>query len=249
MLTETPVNPYYLVFIFCATIAAYSFQRILKSRDHFSKTNRHYWIDEHRKLLTVIFIIATIIGASCLITFPIESFYFIVPIGVISGLYAGHFLRFIFPKTENLRSIPHIKIYLIAISWTFLTATLPYYNHVLSFDQSILLLMCSHFLMILGITIPFDIRDVGVDAKRQKTFPQVFGIMGSKAIGVGLIVCSYLLLVIYFTSGIVSTLSMIISCTLIYFSYPNRKELYYTFWVEGSIILWAGAAVLDYLFF
>ena len=248
MITETPINPYYLLFIFCATIGAYSFQRILKSRDDFSKTKRHHWIDEHRKLLTVIFILATLVGASCIFTFPPESLYFIIPIGIISGLYAGHFLRFIFPKTENLRTIPHLKIYLIAISWTFLTAGLPFYNEYLFFDITIILLMCSNFLMIWGITIPFDIRDVDVDAKSQKTFPQIFGIMGAKVIGIGLLVAAYMQLTLYFVPGLTTTIAMVVSSALVYFSDPKRKELYYTFWVEGSIILWSGAVILDYCY-
>jgi 4-hydroxybenzoate polyprenyltransferase len=77
---------------------------------------------------------------------------------IISALYVLP----IFGKKRRLRDFPYIKIFLIGITWTWF-ATWYLIDSVDSATYS--LIACEQMFFMLGITLPFDIRDIEIDAK------------------------------------------------------------------------------------
>lgn len=91
----------------------------------------------------------------------------------------------------NLRSIPFLKIHVIALSWTLLLIVFPLVNQdKIPFAE----LVAAHYLYVLAVTIPFDIRDLRYDETHYKTIPQVFGVIGATVIANGALL-GYILLV------------------------------------------------------
>ena len=94
------------------------------------------------------------------------------------------------------------------------------------------------FCYILAITIPFDIRDLGIDEERKKTIPQWVGIKNSKIIA--LLFLLFSILIFGFLSSPLQLMAYIISSFfsgyLIYNSNKNRSDIYFTFLIDGHII-------------
>lgn len=75
---------------------------------------------------------------------------------IISGLYVLP----IFGRQRRLRDFPFVKIFLIAITWTWFS-TWYLIEHVDSLTVSLIGL--EHLCFMIGITLPFDIRDIEID--------------------------------------------------------------------------------------
>jgi len=90
-------------------------------------------------------------------------------ISVIYGLPLG--------KKFRLRDVGVIKIFLISFVWAFISAVLPAINSDDKFfDTRVLLLFAANYLFIFAITLPFDIKDMKVDALHHvKTIPVYIG--------------------------------------------------------------------------
>ena len=99
-------------------------------------------------------------------------------------------------------------------------------------------------LFIIGITIPFDIRDLSFDPASYKTIPQLFGIKGAKVVAsllVGSTVLGWAYLYTNNNIGLIGLVSQIIvvAITLVVIrnTKPQRPELYFTGLIDGLIIL------------
>jgi hypothetical protein len=90
--------------------------------------------------------------------------------GIISFFYVLHVPGL---KGKNLRDIPGIKIYIIALVWVLITVIVPYLIDTNLNFQKTLILFGAEVLFMISITIPFDIRDINLDEKSKKTIPQL----------------------------------------------------------------------------
>ena len=102
-------------------------------------------------------------------------------------------------------------------------------------------------MLVLAITIPFDIRDLGLDKEDLATLPQVFGIKKSKIVGlVALLVFDLL----YFVgedfsigeTGIGIGISLL-AAFLILGSKADQNRYYSSFWVESVPMFWLLAII------
>ena len=157
-----------VVFLFFATFISYNFQRIIsiyKTPNH----SRRNWFDNHSKLIYFLITISLIVFINLFLGFNNNSQLLIVIISFCSFMYP-----FI------LRTIPYIKIYLIALVWCLSTVLLTATENNLVISIDVILSLISRFLFIVAITIPFDIRDIKFDALTLKTIPMLFGVEMSK---------------------------------------------------------------------
>ncbi|MDA0945772.1 MAG: hypothetical protein O2791_01890 [Bacteroidetes bacterium] len=98
-------------------------------------------------------------------------------LGIVGLLYA------LVPGTrQGLRAYPALKIPLIASAWAL--ATTP--------DHADAGLFASRWLLIAGLTLPFDVRDLVVDSSRIRTVPMVWGATTTLHLAVALLVISSL---------------------------------------------------------
>ncbi len=99
----------------------------------------------------------------------------IVP-GIISVLYGVPLFKYR-NKPVRMRDVGLLKIFLISFVWAYTGSVLPVINsggEVFASGSFILFAAC--FLFIFSITIPFDLRDVEIDAQSNiKTIPSMMG--------------------------------------------------------------------------
>lgn len=227
------------LFVFASTLFTYNFQRLIKLafRDNKVLSSRNFWIGTHQLQLKILSLIGLILAIYIYFyhLFQYRSFFLLLPLVLISILYAVRFF-----KSKNLRELPYIKIHLIALVWMCATVFLPSLNG----NSSILfvvLLGLALYLYIIAITIPFDIRDLRYDEDNQKTIPQVFGVSSAKKIAICLALTSFSLFLFLISTHWISTVLLCIAfgvqITLIIYSNLKRDELYFSGAIDGAITL------------
>jgi 4-hydroxybenzoate polyprenyltransferase len=138
-----------------------------------------------------------------------------------------------------LRGIPLLKIFIIALVWAGISSLLPLaLSQKLYFSGNAFLLFVANFLFILGITLPFDIRDFVNDQKKSLlTIPHVMGILYTKMLA--LLSISGFAVLMSFLVGWIFLLPLLLATTiLIVKTTPERNEFYFTFWLDGTILLY-----------
>jgi 4-hydroxybenzoate polyprenyltransferase len=161
------------------------------------------------------------------------SFFILSLMALISFLYA--FKINVFSRRTNLRDIPGIKIYLIGIVWSVSCATLPFIENGQQ-EALIPFITVGYFLYILGITIPFDIRDVELDEHEKRTIPQIFGVRNAKIIAIVLLIASYCFLSFPHFNDLKLMFGILLSVVLVLAVNKKRDELYYSFVLDGLLI-------------
>ena len=145
-----------------------------------------------------------------------------------------------------LREIPGMKIYIIALVWMMVTVFFPFSAAHGANWMGALAQGFAVFFFIVGLTIPFDIRDKNFDQIGLQTLPQVFGTKRAKivafsalflAYGIWVFVCPrfWLLFAVFW----------LLANLFVWYSGQGRHTLYYTFGIDGLIFL-QGISLLLY---
>ncbi len=171
---------------------------------------------------------------SLLILFPFAfmTLFYVIPLFKIGKLEV------------SFRNFPVIKIFSITVAWAGISVFFPLAEAYYQFTSAVYLEFFQRILILLAITIPFDIRDVNADSISLKTLPQILGITNSKVLGT-LLLFGFVLLEIFKTNFtdvgllVVLIISMITGLFL-WFSSPIRFRYYTSFWVESVPIIWLG---------
>ncbi|WP_054851821.1 hypothetical protein [Olleya sp. ITB9] len=228
-----------LFFNFFATITGYNFVK------YFGIAKWHHrslakWL----KVIQVFSLLCFLLMCFFTLKLQEETLIIIAIFAVITFLYAIPFL----PKTwyldtqQNLRDISGLKVYVIALVWSGVTVVLPLVNNKVAFSETVIITVAQHFVFVMALMLPFEIRDLRYDSIKLATIPQKIGIKRTKVVGFGLVLLFYFLE--YFKDNIQSNyllITFVISLILamfIYFSGNNRNKYYASFWVEALPIIW-----------
>jgi|SRR5690606_3768594 len=222
------VNFYVLGIVFFGTLAIYNFSRI-GNLQNFILLNSKY---KTQILLTILGLIGTFI---CVILrgFELKTFLYLFVLGFVSFCYSIPF------SGLGLRTIPFLKLFLIAFVWagSSIGLLLVVHHSLIQYQ----LLFFSVFFFVIGITIPFDIRDRNTDEKELKTIPQVIGVIPSKIFSIlSLVLSSFLF---YFEFKLIDiafiswTIAVFIALFLVINSSEKRKEIYYSLWLESCSVI------------
>lgn len=145
------------------------------------------------------------------------------------------------------RSFGWYKLLLIALAWALVTYLMPslFSAHVHANNYIILLLLfLERFLFIIGITIPFDIRDQKADPLIMRTIAQQFG--ESKSIILACVVILLSLIPLFWAAQILHTplekvaatsISAFITIVIVYLSKYYRNHYYYAGVIDGTMYL------------
>lgn len=214
--------------VFFGTLAIYNFSRIKSLQEFFQFRSEK----KAQIILTYIGLTGALI---CVLMrgFELKTFLYLFVLGFISFCYSLPF------SGLGLRAIPFLKLFLIAFVWAGSSiGLLLVVHHSLVQYQ---FLFFSVFFFVIGITIPFDIRDKSKDEKELKTIPQVIGVLPSKIFSVISLLVSGLLFFLEFgdlnTSVTSWLITIFISIGLVINSGESRKEHYYSFWMEGCSMI------------
>ncbi|RMG82613.1 MAG: hypothetical protein D6714_11060 [Bacteroidetes bacterium] len=230
-------------FVFFSTLFLYAIHRIvgLFKVQPFTEKGRYKVISNYKSHILIYAGLAGLAG-----------FYYFIQLSRLvqctlllpGAISLGYVLPFLGGK-KRLRDIGLIKIFLIAIVWAWVTVLLPAIELEAIADPAVWIMALERALFIFAITLPFDIRDLSVDAHNQvPTIPAKIGIPRTRKLGIYLLLAMIFLVNINYQIGfyegraaIALIVSAVYSGMLVYFSDPNRHDYYYTGAVDGTMLV------------
>lgn len=236
-ITKNDINYWIVIFAFFSTLLTYTFQRYVKIiQDRYPPSNRFIWMIKNKTFVKASMVISSF-GATYAL-FKMNSILittlFLFFMGFLSFFYVvklpGKFNR-------NLRDIPSLKIFLIALVWSMMSCIIPYIN-LESPNHFPVELFFFAFIVILGLTIPFDIRDIDFDEDQKKTIPQILGERNSVYLAISLLVIGQIGLFILLSQVLFfSSIGLVLTIALIRGALRTKHDLYFSFFVDGLLIL------------
>lgn len=162
--------------IFLATLAAYHYMRLFQHPNGAYEANPQQDWEKRNPAASLSFLfLGGFLSLAILYRFwPWRDTLLFLPATLVTLAYP---LGFRFPARgfSSLRSMPGLKLALVAFVWAYLSILLPSWLEnrqwsVLAWGDFIL-----RFLLVAGLTIPFDVRDMHLDPAELKTVPQRLG--------------------------------------------------------------------------
>lgn len=229
-----------LAFVFFGTITGYNFVKYF-GLAKFHHRSLAVWL----KVIQVFSLLAFL--AMCYFAFylEVETLILIGVLGVVTFFYAIPVMipkKYLFDDHKNLRQIGGLKVYVIALVWTFTSVFLPIINNDVTLNADVVVLAIQRFYFVLVLMFPFEIRDLIYDSLKLATIPQKIGVKKTKVIGVLLLILFVLL--DYFKDVVnekillSTTIIALITLVLLLFSNKNQSKYYSAFWVESLPIMW-----------
>jgi len=249
ILLKIPLKTNVLLFVFSSTFIIYNAQRLIRLKNILpTKDNERFlWINKNKTLLLLSSVVSGIIALISLYYFNINAVYFLVPLCILSIIYVIPIIPFN-NQLIPLRSIPYIKVFTIAFVWAAITTILPLFNsnQPFYFSNNLILLTIEQFLFIVAITLPFDIRDLDFDKKQNvRTIPALIGVKNTIRLAEGLLIVFlalkiqdfYLFETLSSPKLISFILTTAITMTIVRFSTKKRSELFYSGWIESTMLI------------
>lgn len=236
---EIDFDPDILFFIFFAAITGYNFVKYFGIAK-FPHRRLTAWL----QVIQIFSLACFLLMCFFALKLSFQTLLYIGAFGLITFLYAIPFLpRQIFiDQHKNLRSIGGLKVYVIALVWSGVTVLLPLLNNDYDFDASVWVVAIQRFLLVMLLTLPFEIRDLRYDSLKLSTIPQEIGIKYTKIIGVFLGMAFFFLEFFKVELNpvyiIISLIIMTLSLLLLVFAKKNQNDYYSSFWVESVPIFW-----------
>ncbi|NRA13523.1 MAG: hypothetical protein HRT57_16380 [Crocinitomicaceae bacterium] len=225
---------YYGLFAFFSTFAVYNGQRLFKAAS-LKQTPWLVWVNTNRTLLAVLTIISSILTLVALYFVWNTTQLNIIVLGISGAISFLYVFRL---RGSNMREIPHLKIHLIAISWVAVLITFPMVNE--EWFTNVILYSIAHYLYVLAVTIPFDIRDLKYDLKEHRTIPQVVGVKASKAVSLVLLI-GFVAIMVYVNCDLLYNWSfygaVLVQIALVLLMTEKRSDFYCAGLIDGSIAL------------
>ncbi len=246
-----------LIFIGTATALVYSYMRLVQLPSYQSGGQAGFksWYARHPLWLISLTVFWGLLTAiQFLRIYKAEMIWLLLIPGLVSLLYPLGF-RNAFGQFTSLRSLPGIKVLLIAMVWSYVTVALPALaGHSWSFELGVEFVFRS--LLIVALIIPFDIRDSETDPGTMMTLPQKLGIRGAVNLSLFLLLLYQLWVVcrvLIFTMDLPLAFALILGLEtahwLIHRSSPASSDLHFSFWIEGVPVFTFGLMWLVHSFF
>jgi 4-hydroxybenzoate polyprenyltransferase len=203
--------------------------------------SRHRWLVAHNKQLIVVCMASVAVLAILSIKLSLAEWLLLGHLGILSVCYSVPLLGSKGGGRKPLRSLPGVKIFLIAYVWAVATVGLP----VLASGQNMfggrsLLLMAERGLFIFALTLPFDVRDAeGDKAIGVRTLPHMLGVGGVKVLMVGCYAaCMLCALLAYGSLHLVVAhwLSCGLACGLAFAGWRVQNDMHYSATMDGMIL-------------
>lgn len=238
-------------FVFCATLSLYAVHRIiaLEKLKGLPPTTRFQTIARRR---FDIILYALLAGAGSLY-FYLQLPGWVQVSALAPALFSVLYVLPVFRGRRRLRDFNYLKIFLVALVWTWVTVVLPAQQANLGGQFPTLLLGLQRFLFIFAITIPFDIRDLAVDARTNvRTLPGSVGLRQARLLSLGLLVMAAGVALLLWRIDTYAdpvflgwSISILTAGALVWGATPDRHDYYFSGLIDGTMILQVG---LVYLF-
>ncbi len=235
---ELELSKTMIVFVFFGTVFGYSFIKKNDSGNIFNLV-----LKSRNILLVGILILLFVITVYCMYQLTFQAVYVTIIFALLTLLYAIPFL-----KNKSLRHFNGLKIFIVAFVWAGVTVFIPYLNEFNATTDDVNVTFFQRFLMVLVLILPFEFRDLSVDASYLRTLPQRLGVLQTKGVGVVLIGVCFLLEFLKDTIQLTNlySLSFTLFLLLIFLIFAQKKQskYYASFWVESIPIVWLGLILI-----
>lgn len=232
-----------LWFIFSGTILLYSTHRLISlgKAGPFREEGRFQATAVLQPLLIVIAGMAALAAAWFFFQLSFRLQLILLPAGLIALAYALPMIR----GQRRLRDVHHLKIFLIAVAWSWITVVaVAAERHMATFLPAILITLERSF-FIFSISLPFDLRDLKVDAYLNvDTLPARLGVRRTKVLAAStlsaMLLCGWLnFRGDAYSSGAMLALgiSALISLLLIFFADRFRNDYYFSGLIDGTMVV------------
>ncbi len=168
---------------------------------------------------------------------PLKEILLLGHLGILSLLYNPP--DDLVHRRIPLRSIPFLKIFLITYIWSVLGAVYPWLIlQTIHPPSQIIHLFAGLFFFILGITLPFDIRDYYKDRRALlPTMAHLLGMRATRAVSLTCILISTLLLLSFYSHPLFLLVPMAVAMVLILKANPENHPLFFLGMLDGTILL------------
>jgi len=228
-----------LYFIFYASVTGYNFVKFFEIAKFYHRS-LSVWLKSIQIFSFVCFVLM------CYYALKIErsTLMYIFIFGIITFLYAIPFLprKKMLEKSNNLRNISGLKVFLIALVWTGVTVYLPLLNNNYALNSDVIIISVQRFLLVIMLMLPFEIRDLKFDSLKLATIPQKLGVKGTKIMGIIMGVVFFVLEFfkskVFGNQLVVLLVFTFITVLFVIFSKEKQSKYYCAFWVESLPIIW-----------
>ena len=251
LLAGLPVSLPMAVFAFLATLFTYnlsSVQSVLRYPRQATYSQSAYWSQRNRKLLATVGMASIAAAAGVYLYFGLRiNFWLMLHLALIS---IGYTVPIVYKskKVKPLRSVPLLKVFLIAYVWAAVTALFPLMHAGMALgDSTALWFFLRRFLFILALALLFDIRDYAYDRTTNTlTFPGWIGVRNTKLLSLGLLLLYVLLLVNTQHGAVLWALvsGSVAAAVVVSLSSENKPRVYYALLADGAMLLHAGLVYL-----
>lgn len=227
-------NVHLSFFVFFGTVACYNFVKYGVEAEKYIVVANAY----HRSIQWVS-LVALLLAGYHAFFLPFSAWVCMGAMGVLTGLYAIP----IWPGKGNLRSLGLLKINMVALCWAITTVVLPLLvvGHSIG-DFLVGLEAVQRYFLVLGLILPFEIRDLAYDSPALGTLPQRIGV--GPTIGVGALLLVLFWVLSFFNTSwgscgmTTKTIITFVVLLALYKSKGKQGPYFASFWVEGIPILW-----------
>lgn len=228
---------YYISFVGLGTFFIYTLHKLYGLRKVNKSLNHrrfiiatHYW--NH---LLIYFLIGGLAAAYCYFNLShTEKLCIILP-SILSLGYVVPLPLF----GSRFRDLPFLKILLVGLSYSLLCSTIPLLNH-----SDIVLASVHAFCFIVGISLPFDIRDLSIDD--VKTIPAAIGKNKATLLAMGLVGLSMVMSMVSLQLNLFIALVYLPTLILIYFGRSIKNDYFYSFALDGTMMFPLLAYLISY---
>lgn len=232
---ENNITPAFVAF---SIIVSYNFIRFYEIKiDKISWLKKWFIEYEKRILLLSIFSIGVLVYLLFFSTINLKSLVVLFPFAFMTLFYVVPLFK-IGKYEVSFRNFPGIKIFSIAIAWAGISVLFPLYEQGFSYNSEVYIEFVQRILLLIAITIPFDIRDIDSDSENLKTLPILLGIKNSKWLGSSLLFLFLLLGFFNNEMDLVTISIVIITSFFLWFSSAEKSRYYTSFWVEAIPMFW-----------
>ncbi|WP_018476155.1 UbiA prenyltransferase family protein [Pontibacter roseus] len=244
LLTGTEVSIPMAIFVFLATLFTYNLSSVYQVLRRSTKKRERQslpWSLRNREALALLGI-TSLVGAVVLyFVYGLRvDFWFVLLLALISVGYTVPLL-YQQKRAKPLRSVPLLKVFLIAIVWSAVTVLFPLVDAgVEVWQQSVLLLWLRRMLFILALALLFDIRDYTYDRNtRTLTFPGLIGEGYTRLLSLLLLLFYLLLAITMERDGVLVSLvsSAVVAGLVVWNASENKPRIYYALLADGAMLV------------
>ncbi|MGZ8508972.1 MAG: hypothetical protein ACXWWA_01295 [Chitinophagaceae bacterium] len=160
LLIDTTPAPYFIAFVFFATICSYSFHWWLTPTNIEITSPRMQWLARYKKVHLVLFFIG-LAGVVISGLFLLDHWYWLLLSAMITFLYSAP--KIPHPYFKTLRKVALAKTIFLALVWMYVTTILPLLVSGQPWRNDFSLFAAGRFFLIYAICIMFDYRDKEYD--------------------------------------------------------------------------------------